>query len=85
MSADVRERLQGVFRELFMDPSIVLSDETTAKDIEGWDSLAHITLIIMVEKTFGIKFATSEISRLKGDNQTMKDFLSLIEGKLGDR
>ena len=46
-------------------PAIVLQDEMTAADVDGWDSLAHINLIIAVERKLGIKFATAEISRMK--------------------
>ena len=62
---DVRQRLQNIFREVFDDPGLELRDEMTAQDIDGWDSLAHINLIIAVESKLKVKFATAEISRLK--------------------
>ena len=61
---DVRGVLQDVFRQVFDDPTIVLRDEMTAADIEGWDSVTHIDLLIAVERKLGIKFATAEMSRL---------------------
>jgi acyl carrier protein len=80
--ADVRERLQDILRDVFDDPAIVLTDEMTAADIDGWDSLAHINLIIAVERKLGVKFATAEISRMKQPGQNVGSFLRLIEAKI---
>ena len=63
---EISDQLQDVFREVFGDPSIVLDDAMTAEDVDGWDSLTHINLIIAISKRFGIKFATAEISRTQG-------------------
>jgi acyl carrier protein len=62
--SDSRDALQGIFREVFDDPTIELRDEMTAADIEGWDSVSHIDLLIAVERSLEIKFATAEMSRL---------------------
>lgn len=78
----LRTEMQEVFRNVFDDEGIVLRDETTAADIDGWDSLMHINLIIAVERRFGIKFATAEISSLKADDQNVGTFLRLVAGKL---
>jgi acyl carrier protein len=80
--ADVRDRLQNVFRDVFDDPALVLNDAMTAGDIEGWDSLTHINLIIAVEKRLGIKFATAEISRMKEPGQNVGTFSKLVEDKV---
>lgn len=80
---DVRERLQEIFREVFNDPDIAVRDEMTAVDVDDWDSLSHINLIIAVERKLGIKFATAEISRLKDPGQNVGSFVRLIEAKLG--
>ena len=80
---DVRPQLQEVFRDVFDDPALVLRDEMTATDVEGWDSLAHINLIIAVERRLKIKFAMAEISRMKEPGQNIGSFLRLVEGKLG--
>ncbi|MBB3463086.1 acyl carrier protein [Rhizobium sp. BK377] len=58
-------RLTAVFRDLFNDDTIVLSEHTTAADIPGWDSFNHINLVMMVENEFGIRLKTSEITHLK--------------------
>jgi acyl carrier protein len=80
---DIRERVQDIFREVFDDPAIVLRDDMTAADVDGWDSLAHINLIIAVERKLGIKFATAEISRMKEAGQNVGSFLRLIQAKAG--
>ena len=57
-------RLAEIFAEVFDEDSIQLTPEMTAKDVEGWDSLAHIRLILTIEKAFKIRFSTSEIGKL---------------------
>jgi acyl carrier protein len=81
---DARQRVQTVFRDVFNDPSLVLRDEMTAKDVEGWDSLAHINLIIALERSLRIKFATAEIARLKEPGQNVGILIQLIKSKLGE-
>lgn len=61
----VMERLTEIFRDVFDDESIELSDSTTADDIEAWDSLEHITLISAVEKAFKMRFTMREVSGMK--------------------
>ena len=58
-------RLTGIFRDVFDDDSIVISDKTTAADIEDWDSLEHINLVGAVENEFGLKFKMREVSGMK--------------------
>lgn len=57
--------LNGVFQDVFDDESITVYDETTANDIEDWDSLEHINLVVAVEKQFGIKFTMGEVNGMK--------------------
>ena len=79
----LRESMQGVLRSVFMDDAIVITDSTKAGDIDGWDSLGHINLIIAVEKQFKVKIATAEISRLKSPDQNIGSFLRLLQDKIG--
>ena len=58
---DILERVQTVFREELEDETIVLTENSTAKDIEDWDSLSHIQLVSAIEKHFGIRFLSREI------------------------
>jgi len=75
----VRTRLNGVFRDVFDNEQLAVVDTTTANDVEGWDSLAHVNLIVAVEKAFGVSFTTKEISGLGN----VGDFVRLIETKTG--
>jgi acyl carrier protein len=69
------DRLNDVFREVFEDDELRVFPETTAQDVEGWDSLMHVTLIIRVEKAFGIRCSSSEIAGLKD----VGELVALIE------
>lgn len=62
---EIFERLNDVFRDVFDDDSITVSDDTTAADIDGWDSLMHITLISAVEDEFDIKFDMKSVVAMK--------------------
>ena len=61
----VFDRLEQVFRDVFDDDSIVLYEDTTADDIDDWDSIEHITLIAAVEQEFGMRFSMREVSGMK--------------------
>ncbi len=62
---EVYERLNAVFQDVFDDETITVNDGTTANDIEEWDSLEHINLIVAVEEEFGIKFGMGEVNGMK--------------------
>ncbi len=62
---EIYERLNNVFRDIFDDESIVVNENTTANDIEDWDSLEHINLIVAVEQEFGMKFNMNEVTSMK--------------------
>ena len=62
---EVFTRLDEVFQDVFDNEEIHVSDETTAEDIEDWDSLEHISLIVAVENAFGIKFGMGQVTRMK--------------------
>lgn len=76
----VKEELQEIFRDVFDDEEIELSEETTAKDIEDWDSFAQIQLIIAIEKHFNIRFQVHEVSSLKN----VGEMIRLIEERKKD-
>jgi acyl carrier protein len=78
----VQSELQDVFRQVFGDDEIILTDATTAADIDGWDSMMHINLIIALEKRFGLKFAAAEISGTKSEDQNVGTLRRLLEDKL---
>ena len=71
-------RLSDVFMRVFGLKKIELRDQMSAKDIEGWDSLTHINLIVAVEREFRIKLTTAEVSGLNN----VGDLMQLINRKL---
>jgi acyl carrier protein len=62
---EILAQLTEIFREIFDDETIILTPETTADDIEQWDSFNHVNLIVATEQRFGIRFQTAEIEVLK--------------------
>lgn len=72
--ADVQLKLQGVFRAVFGDDSLVLTDQTTAADIAGWDSLQQVKIILHCEKVFGIRLRARDINGLENISE-MTDHL----------
>ena len=58
----LHERLEEVFRAVFHDENMILSDETTAQDVAGWDSVAHINLMFGIEQAFGVQFTGNELA-----------------------
>ena len=73
---EVYERLNEVFRDVFDDDTITVQDETTAKDIEGWDSLIHITLIDSVEEEFDMRFDMKTVVKLKNVGEMVDAILA---------
>jgi acyl carrier protein len=71
------ERLTAIFREVFDSESVVIGPETTASDIEGWDSLSHVNLILAVETRFGFRFSQKELLTFRN----VGDLLESIERK----
>jgi acyl carrier protein len=61
----IKERLNNIFQEVFDDETIQIFDEMTAKDIEEWDSLMHITLVVSIEKEFGLRLNAAEVGTLE--------------------
>ncbi len=76
---EVMERLNGVFIDLFDDESIKINDNTTANDIEDWDSLEHINLIVAIEQEFNIKFNMNEVTSMKN----VGEMVDIITSRIG--
>lgn len=72
------EKLNSIFREVFDDDGIAVGPETTANDVDGWDSLSHINLIVAVESRFNIRFGQKELLTFKN----VGDMLRCIEAKI---
>lgn len=62
---EILKKVNDIFHDVFDDDSIVVSEETTADDVEDWDSLMHITLISEVESAFGFKFQMKDVVGMK--------------------
>jgi acyl carrier protein len=67
--------VQDIFRDVFDDEELVISSSTCSEEIEEWDSMNHITLVLSIEKTLNIRFMTGEIQSLKNVGE-MVDLLA---------
>lgn len=72
------EKLTNIFREVFDDASLTISLATTADDVDGWDSLTHVNLILAVETAFHIRFVQKELLTFKN----VGDLLRSIDSKI---
>jgi acyl carrier protein len=77
----IKPELEAVFRRVFDDDELVLTDTLSAEDVDGWDSMAHINLIIAIEKRFKVKFAATEIAELGKRGQTVATMIRMLESK----
>jgi acyl carrier protein len=75
--SDIYTRLTEIFEEVFDDDSITATPALSAKDVDGWDSLTHIRLMLTVERAFKVKFSTSEIGKM----ETVGDLVRLIKAR----
>ncbi len=77
---EVFEKINEVFRDVFEDDDITVNDDTTAADIEDWDSLEHINLMNAIEQEFGIKFTMGEIVAMKNVGEMANSIMGKIKG-----
>jgi acyl carrier protein len=76
--SEILKRVEEIFREELGQNTLVLTEETTAEDVDGWDSLSHVQLVAVMEDAFGIEFSSREI--LSWDN--VGDLISSIQKKI---
>lgn len=76
---EILNNLQSIFRTVFDDDTLIINSQTNSEDIEDWDSLEQINLLVAIEKFFNIKFDVSEISNLL----VVGDMVNLIKRKVG--
>lgn len=76
--SEVLSQVQDIFRDVLDEEEIVLAEETTANDVEEWDSLTHIQLIVAIEKHFKIKFLSKEILSWKNVGEMVDCIASKI-------
>lgn len=75
---EIFEKLDEVFRDVFDDDTIHVTDATTADDIEDWDSLEHINLVVAIENKFQIKFNMKEVTSFKNVGEMVNVILERI-------
>jgi acyl carrier protein len=75
---ELQNRLTQIFREVFDDDDINITPEMTANDVDGWDSLSHVNLIIAIETRFGIEFSQKELLTFKN----VGDLINSIQSKI---
>ena len=76
-SAVVYEKLTTVFRDVLDEDDLVLTPGMTADDVDGWDSLSHVRLVLAVSKVFDVKFSAAEVGQLKN----VGEFVEMIQSK----
>jgi acyl carrier protein len=77
--ADLYARLDDLFRDVIGDDTITLTPDTTAQDIEGWDSVTNVSLVVAIETQFKVRIRTDEVETLKN----VGEMVALIQRKLG--
>jgi acyl carrier protein len=75
---EILQRLTNIFRQIFSDPTVVATPQMTAADVEKWDSLTHIDMIMLVEEQFAIRLPTLELMGM----QNVGDLVRMIRGKV---
>jgi acyl carrier protein len=75
---EIKNELTSVFRKVFNNQTLVIADEFTANDVDGWNSLSHMILITEIEDKFAIKFRLKELNKMKN----VGDMVELIKTKL---
>lgn len=76
-ATQIYEKLTLIFHDVFDDDSLAIVPELTADEVDDWDSLSHIRLVLSVERAFDLKFSASEIGGLKN----VGEFVNLIQSK----
>jgi acyl carrier protein len=76
-TSSIYDRLTEIFREVFDDDELEVIPALTADDVEEWDSLNHIRLVLSIEKGFGLRFSAAEVGSLKN----VGEFVELIQSK----
>ena len=76
---EILEQVQSIFKDVLKNDDVVLSDDTTAQDVNGWDSLTHVEIISEMEKHFGLRFSLKEMLSWRNVGK----MLDTLEKKLG--
>ena len=76
---EIKSKLTPIFRDVFSEPSLVVSETMTADEVKKWDSLSHINMIYAVEKAFGVRFSIKDARSMKD----VGELIQLIKKKAG--
>jgi acyl carrier protein len=76
-NTEIYRKLDGIFQDVFDDDTVTVKPELTAADVDGWDSLSHIRLMLTIEKAFAVRFSASEVGKLKN----VGELVNLIAAK----
>jgi acyl carrier protein len=74
-------RLQTIFREVFADPALVITDETAVANLPDWDSVATVQLVLAIESEYGIRFTTDEVAGVR----SVGDILAILKATHNDK
>lgn len=77
---EIYSKVTEIFKDVLDLEDIELTDETTADDVEEWDSLSHIQLVVAIEKAFGVKFTSGEILRWKNVGEMIATIIKKVNG-----
>ncbi len=77
-NTEIVSRLTPIFRDVFNDNALIVTESLTAADVPAWDSLSNINMIVAVEKAFGVKFSIKDVRALKN----VGELLQLIKRKV---
>ncbi|MBR4574370.1 MAG: acyl carrier protein [Lachnospiraceae bacterium] len=75
---EVLNIVRGIFRDVFDDDDLIVEDSTNSSDIEDWDSLEHIALVVSMEKEFDLKFDLKEVNKLENVGQMVDLIISKL-------
>ena len=78
---EIFSRVQEIFIDVFDDENLEINNSTNSEDVEEWDSLNHIQLVLSIEKTLNVRFKTGEIQSLKN----VGEMVNLLEEKINDK
>ncbi len=69
---DILEKIQPIFRDIFDDENLTVTEITVAEDVEDWDSFAQMQIVMGIEEMFDIKFSTDEVTEFRNVGDVVK-------------
>lgn len=74
---EILQQVASILRDILNNPTLVVDENTSATDVDRWDSLAHVNILMTVERTFGVRFSLGEIKQLRNVGEMVR----LVEEK----